>query len=328
MVFSNSTARASAITTPNEGMLTWLEDVNRFQYYSGSAWVDLGDEPSGWSDKSANYSIVAADLGTTIRSTGSAITITIDNVLTQQGDRIDFIQAGAGQITFAAGASLWLDATNDGSFTYSSGTVVSQWSDLSGNGYHFTQATLANQPNRNGTQNGLSAVTFGGDFVANTSLNWGASNSTLFFVGRENKALGTTYQNMFTTGTGATGQWGYGLNDNSAGEQISIFDIGQNLTAFNFAMGASNADVLVFTSAGISAGSVTANLFKNGTADSTNPRTIITTTSAAGAVLGSDASVAEPYYGTICEVILYPSQLGTSDRNLVEAYLKAKWGTP
>jgi hypothetical protein len=110
MVFSNSTARASAITSPNEGMLTWLEDVNKYQYYSGSAWVDLGDQPAGWSDKSANYSVVAADLGTTIRSTGSAITITIDNVLTQQGDRIDFIQAGAGQITFAAGAGVTLSS--------------------------------------------------------------------------------------------------------------------------------------------------------------------------------------------------------------------------
>ena len=112
MVFSDSAARASAITTPNEGMLSWLQDVNRFQYYSGTAWVDLGDEPSGWSDKSANYSIVAADLGSTIRSTGSAITITIDNVLTQQGDRIDFIQAGAGQITFAAGAGVTLSSTD------------------------------------------------------------------------------------------------------------------------------------------------------------------------------------------------------------------------
>ena len=112
MVFSNSTARTSAITAPNEGMLTWLEDVNKYQYYSGSAWVDLGDQPAGWSDKSANYSVVAADLGTTIRSTSTAITITIDNVLTQQGDRIDFIQAGAGQITFAAGAGVTLSSAD------------------------------------------------------------------------------------------------------------------------------------------------------------------------------------------------------------------------
>jgi hypothetical protein len=110
MVFSSATARTSAITGPTEGMLTYLEDTNRFQYYSGTAWVDLTDEPTGWSDKSANYAIVAADLGTTIRSTGSAITITINNVLTQQGDRIDFIQAGTGQITFAAGSGVTLSS--------------------------------------------------------------------------------------------------------------------------------------------------------------------------------------------------------------------------
>jgi hypothetical protein len=112
MVFSSSATRASALTAPVEGMLTWLQDANRYQYYTGTVWADLTDEPSGWSDKSANYSIVAADLGTTIRSTGSAITITIDNVLTQQGDRIDFIQAGAGQITFAAGSGVTLSSAD------------------------------------------------------------------------------------------------------------------------------------------------------------------------------------------------------------------------
>lgn len=110
MVFATAAARAAAITGPTEGMLTWLEDVHQFEYYTGTAWADLTDEPSGWSDKAANYSVVAADLGTTIRSTGSAITITIDNVLTQQGDRIDFLQAGAGQITFAAGAGVTLSS--------------------------------------------------------------------------------------------------------------------------------------------------------------------------------------------------------------------------
>jgi formylmethanofuran dehydrogenase subunit A len=127
MVFSSSTARASAITSPVEGMITYLEDTNRFQFYNGTAWQDLSDEATGWSDKSANYSIVAADLGTTIRSTSTAITITIDDVLTQQGDRIDFIQAGAGQITFAAGSGVTLssaDAKLNTAKQYSAASVV------------------------------------------------------------------------------------------------------------------------------------------------------------------------------------------------------------
>lgn len=110
MVFSTAAARTAAISGPTEGMLTWVEDIHRFQYYTGTAWLDLTDEPTGWSDKAANYTIVAADLGTTIRSTGSAITVTVNNVLTQQGDRIDFIQAGAGQITFAAGSGVTLSS--------------------------------------------------------------------------------------------------------------------------------------------------------------------------------------------------------------------------
>jgi hypothetical protein len=41
IVFSNSTARSSAITTPVEGMLTYLEDTNAYQYWNGTAWTNL-----------------------------------------------------------------------------------------------------------------------------------------------------------------------------------------------------------------------------------------------------------------------------------------------
>ncbi|MFN7318101.1 MAG: hypothetical protein ACK5S6_01205, partial [bacterium] len=41
MVFADAASRTSAITGPTEGMLSYLEDTNRFQYYSGTAWVDL-----------------------------------------------------------------------------------------------------------------------------------------------------------------------------------------------------------------------------------------------------------------------------------------------
>lgn len=58
--------------------------------------------------------------------------------------------------------SVWLDASNAASFTYSSGVDVSQWNDLSGNGFHATQATSTAQPSRDGTINSRTAVTFDG----------------------------------------------------------------------------------------------------------------------------------------------------------------------
>lgn len=112
MTFADATARTAAIATPSEGMLTWLEDSNKYSYYSGSAWTDLVPaQAQTISDKTANYSTVAGDAYSLIRSTNAAITITIDNVLTV-GQRIDFAQFGTGQVTFAAGTGVTLNSAD------------------------------------------------------------------------------------------------------------------------------------------------------------------------------------------------------------------------
>jgi hypothetical protein len=41
IAFSNATARSSAITSPIEGMITYLEDSNSYQSWDGSRWVGL-----------------------------------------------------------------------------------------------------------------------------------------------------------------------------------------------------------------------------------------------------------------------------------------------
>jgi hypothetical protein len=104
--FVDSTARNAAIETPLEGQITYLSGTNSYEFYNGTSWVNL---LGGLSNKSANYSTVANDAGTTINSTGSAITVTIDNNLTV-GQRIDFVQTGSGQITFAAGSGVTLNS--------------------------------------------------------------------------------------------------------------------------------------------------------------------------------------------------------------------------
>jgi hypothetical protein len=64
-------------------------------------------------DKAAGYTILAADENTFIRSTSAtAVTMTIDNVLAI-GESIQFIQFGAGQITFAAGTGVTLRSVDD-----------------------------------------------------------------------------------------------------------------------------------------------------------------------------------------------------------------------
>lgn len=55
------------------------------------------------------YTPVATDAGKTVTlNNAAAITCTIDNSVFAAGDRVDFIQLGAGQVTFAAGAGFTL----------------------------------------------------------------------------------------------------------------------------------------------------------------------------------------------------------------------------
>jgi hypothetical protein len=41
MVFASSSARTSAIASPQEGMVSYLKDTNSVEYYSGSAWAPV-----------------------------------------------------------------------------------------------------------------------------------------------------------------------------------------------------------------------------------------------------------------------------------------------
>jgi hypothetical protein len=123
--FANATARDEAIDSPNEGQIVYLENVASFVWWTGANWEPL-IYPVGVSAKTANYTTVAADAGLTINSTSTAITVTISNTLSA-GQRIDFIQTGAGQITFAAGSGVTLNSKGAKLKTagqYSAATVI------------------------------------------------------------------------------------------------------------------------------------------------------------------------------------------------------------
>lgn len=43
IVFANAAARSAALTSPTEGMLTYLQDSNSFWYYDAAAWTNVGN---------------------------------------------------------------------------------------------------------------------------------------------------------------------------------------------------------------------------------------------------------------------------------------------
>lgn len=143
MVFPSDSVRATAIVVPTEGMLSWVENDNKYQYYTGAAWEDLivpivggtegqayvsggtadaafGDVKAAFIEttlqgKSANYTAQASDLNTVLNVTSSA-TVTFPDVLTDVGDRIDVLRNTSGTVYLAAGTGVtsWAGAGTAG----------------------------------------------------------------------------------------------------------------------------------------------------------------------------------------------------------------------
>jgi hypothetical protein len=106
MTFAGTAARGSAIGTAVEGMLTYLEDTNTFQYWDGAAYQGLtGASPTNTTVTTA-YTAVLANAGGFLYSTSSsAVTVTVPDIYAI-GDRIDVIRDGAGTVTIAAGTGV------------------------------------------------------------------------------------------------------------------------------------------------------------------------------------------------------------------------------
>jgi hypothetical protein len=116
MTFAGTAARGSAIGTAVEGMFTYLEDTNTFQYWNGSAWTGLTPSSPTNATVTSSYTATADNAGGFIYSTSSsAITITIPDIFAV-GDRVDIIRDGAGTVTIAAGTGVtsWAGAGTAG----------------------------------------------------------------------------------------------------------------------------------------------------------------------------------------------------------------------
>ena len=132
-VFSSTSSRDATLTSPVNGQFAYITGTGQLTYYNGSTWGEF--QPAGAapiSEKTSDYTITADDANSTIMVNSSTQeTITIADVLSA-GDRIDFVQKGAGQILFDADVSVTLNSAGSKYLSaeqYAGATVIYDGND-------------------------------------------------------------------------------------------------------------------------------------------------------------------------------------------------------
>ena len=132
--------------------------------------------------------------------------------------------------------------------------------------------------------------------------NWNANPGQIHFI---NSA--TQYASGYNRGAAAA----------VSGDSATLTTRTTGAHQLTFQGGGSYATLLAWQDAGV----LTKTLIYNNTAGVSNATAALNIGDRSGGAVA-------PLAGSIAEIIIYKSSLSTTNRQAVEAYLKAKWGTP
>jgi hypothetical protein len=238
-----------------------------------------------------------------------------------------------------SGTSLWLDANDSSTITQSS-NLVSQWNDKSANAYTFTASGAARPTYTTNGQNGLPVITFNGSGTGLLGTNTTGLNPTswsLFCVMYTNSSSTQTIIAKRGGGSASDDAWGGGYYSSkffargrhlSSGTNATLINASGNLWLLQ-SDGSYGTTGSTFVSSTVVTNNSTAVTYFNGANPASATAGSQAVTGAGQVSVGNlySGSITEVLNGYICEIILYNSALGTTDRQLVENYLRAKWGT-
>ena len=224
------------------------------------------------------------------------------------------LMARAGSSTFSPlslSPFLMVDSNDSADFTFSSGSIVSQWNDLSGNGRHFTSSGTP-EPTRTGTQNGRPTVVFDGvnDYMVTAA--WAAISqpTTIVTVAQFDSianpshylydGLGTSNRHAIISGTG------YGTINHFAGieAQAGAKDLNWHIFAVEYNGASTRVRI-------------------DGGAASTID---VGTQTLTGLTLASRFSIGDRLNGEVAHLFLKNAALSLADLNSLGSYLGGRWG--
>jgi hypothetical protein len=238
-----------------------------------------------------------------------------------------------------SGCALWLDAADQSSMTFSSGSNIATWNDKSGNARNATNAGTGNPLWATSIINGVPAIQFNdGNFLTTPSFTMDTITRTAFVVYRHTAntfpADGVYYNFYPLLGSNTNGFQLYTFRMNTSpynwGAGLGITSVGGFPDGPAYFSGNTQPANPNFLICGQRSSSNTGVITYNGTSQSTNfanttslfPATDILRVGRTTTNTGS-GNIAGHYIG---EILLYNTALTAAQRQSVEGYLSQKWG--
>lgn len=213
--------------------------------------------------------------------------------------------------TDVAGLTLWINSEN---VTKDGGNLVSQMTDLSGNDNHLVNGTVATQPLWvDGLVNSLPAVTFPDTDQIITVANFAEGNLSMPY-----------YFFMVLTYTDRTGSsyYDFGAGVGASLDTLEYYDGSTNIRWY-----AGGDEIAVLRSGGYHYNSI----LWNGASSSYREDGVETSTANIGSqvmqglTLGASKNSSDNGNPLFCEFLIYNNDIGTSNRDKIETYLKDKY---
>lgn len=239
---------------------------------------------------------------------------------------------------------VWLNAGKSSSITQSAG-AVSQWSDLSGRNYHFSQATSARQPaySATGGPNSRPAISFTGasqhylstpSIPASISYTSGVSS---FAVVNFATPLGGGFPRIYDFAIGQSNNsiWygRYWTNTTMGYEGRTDWTVAQTYTNGTAILANGTHSMHEVIQQGGTVGNTSAVTFYRAGTSWTSTGTMGSTTYVPAAtnrtsnfIARSNWSADEYFGGTMSEILFYNLAMNTTRRIILENYLWASWG--
>lgn len=235
------------------------------------------------------------------------------------------------------GLALWLDAADASTVTLDGSNNVELWADKSGNGRNFGQTDSLRRPGYStAAVNGLNAVHFdGSDDILNRASSgqtWAFAYPLSIFVVFRAVAFSAAYNALweFYTAANALNAGHTGLiksTGQSAVYATSTTGTQPNYDGTGAITYATNSTNQFFVR--LAATNDISSRGNQATDGSTSGTwTLRTNIGALALEIGASSKFSRFTQMRICEFVIYNAAISDGDRDKVEAYLKAKWGTP